>query len=136
MEPSVVGIVLRVETRGWSGPPPPLPKPPISAGEGADGLRFFIYDLTPAEAGLSLPDACLRLGSRLERMLNSPKSPFPEGHYALRARLEIGILADRESESFGYAWPPEFLQTLVDGSIELSVTHYLPMPDAGGGAQS
>ena len=73
-----------------------------------------------------MSDACLRIASRLERMLNSPKSPFPPGQYALRCALEIGVLADRERESFGYSWPLEFLQVLVDASVELNITHYLP----------
>ena len=129
MEPFVIGILLRVETRGWNGPPPRLPKEPVKVEEGRDGLRVFLYDLSPKEADVAVSDACLRLGSRLERMLNSPKSPFPEGHYALRTTLEFGVMADRERESFGYSWPLEFLQVLVDASIELSITHYLPKPD-------
>ncbi len=133
MEPQVIGILLKVETRGWSGPPPLLPKAPVKVDEGRDGLRVFIYDLSLRDSDISVGDACLRLGSRLERMLNSPKSPFPRGHYALRTTLEFGVMADRERESFGYCWPLEFLQVLVDAGIELSVTHYLPKPDESDG---
>ena len=89
MEPTVVGILLKVETRGWTGPPPSLPREPVKIDEGRDGLRVFVYDLSPKEADLAVSDACLRIASRLERMLNSPKSPFPPGQYALRCTLGI-----------------------------------------------
>ena len=36
------------------------------------------------------------------------------------------MLADRERESFSYAWPLEFLSVLADAGIELNVSHYLP----------
>ncbi len=129
MEPFVIGILLRVETRGWNGPPPRLPKEPVKVEEGRDGLRVFLYDLSPKEADVAVSDACLRIASRLERMLTGPKSPFPQGHYALRCVLEFGLLADRERESFGYSWPLEFLQVMVDAGVELNVTHYMPKPD-------
>ena len=129
MEPFVIGIVLKVETHGWSGAPPLLPNPPVKIDEGRDGLKVFYYDLSPKQADIGVADACLRLGSRLERMLSGPKSPFPEGSYAIRCTLEFGILADRERQSFGYSWPLEFLQALVDSNVELRVTHYLPRPD-------
>lgn len=129
MEPFVIGIVLKVETQGWRGAAPLLPRAPVRIDEGRDGLRVFVYDLSPKEPDITVSDACLRLGSRLERMLNSAKSPFPQGEYAMRCTLEFGVLADPQRESFGYAWPLEFLQVIVDANIELSVTHYLPKPD-------
>ena len=43
--------------------------------------------------------------------------------------LEFGVLADRERESFSYAWPLEFLSVLADAQIELNVSHYLPTND-------
>jgi hypothetical protein len=132
VEPFVLGVLLKVETRGWRGPPPSLPKPPVKVDEGRDELKTFIYDLSPKDADVSVSDACLRIASRLERMLTGPKSPFPEGHYAIRCTLEFGVMADREAESFGYAWPLEFLQAVVDCGVELRVSHYLPKPDDDG----
>lgn len=129
MEPVVLGIVLKLETQGWSGPPPQMPGAPVKIDEGRDGVRIFFYDLSPKEPDLGIADACIRIASRLERLLNSPKSPLQQGPYAARCTLEIGILADRERESFGYAWPLEFLQILVEANVELTVTHYLPKPD-------
>ena len=133
MEPVVLGIVLKLETQGWSGPPPLLPREPVKIDEGRDGLKVFFYDLSPKEADLGVTDACVRIASRIERLLNSPKSALPRGQYASRCTLEIGVLADRERESFGYQWPLEFLQALVEANVELTVTHYLPKPDGEGG---
>lgn len=125
----VIGIVLKVETIGYDGPPPVLPKEPVATEQGRDGLRRFIYDLTPPDRTLSVEDACARIGSRLDRMLNSPKPALPDGPHATRLTLDFGILADREDQSFRYSWSPEFLRTLVDAEINLNVSHYLPSPD-------
>lgn len=129
MEPVALGIVLRVEVRGWTGPAPRLPNEPVRADEGREGARTFIYDLSPKDSGLSVTDACLRLSSRLERLLAPERTPFGEPHLAARCTLEFGVLADRETESFSYSWPLEFLSVLVDAGIELNVSHYLPTPD-------
>ena len=126
MEPVALGIVLRVEVQGWSGPAPHLPNEPMRIDEGRDGARIFIYDLSPKDPTLSVSDACLRIASKLERMLAPERTPFTEPHHAARCRLEFGVLADRERESFSYAWPLEFLTALVDAQIELNVSHYLP----------
>lgn len=132
MEPVVLGVILKLETQGWSGAPPLLPKEPVKSDETKDGRRTFFYDLSPKDQDLSVTDACLRIYSRLERMLSSPAA-LPKGEYASRLTLELGVLADRDREAFGYAWPLEFLATLVDLNIELAVTHYLPKPDEENG---
>jgi hypothetical protein len=124
----VLGVILKVETIGYDGPPPSLPRPPIDVRQGRDGGRLFVYDLSPAEENLSVEDVCARIGSRLDRVLHAEDSPFYEAPFAARLTLEFGILADREDASFSYGWPPEFLQTLVDSDIILNVTHYLPSP--------
>ena len=126
MEPVALGILLRLEVRGGSGPAPRLPREPIRIDEGREGLRIFTYDLSPSEPDLSVADACLRIGSRLRRMLAPDRSPFAEGQFAVRSVLEFGVLADRERESFSYSWPLEFLEALVDTDVELNVSHYLP----------
>jgi len=126
MEPVALGIVLRVEVRGWSGPAPHLPNEPMRIEEGRDGARTFMYDLSPKDPTLSVTDACLRIASKLERMFAPERTPFNEPHHATRCMLEFGVLADRERESFSYSWPLEFLTALVDAQIELNVSHYLP----------
>ena len=54
MEPVALGILLRLEVRGWSGPAPRLPREPIRIDEGREGLRIFTYDLSPSEPDLSV----------------------------------------------------------------------------------
>ncbi len=125
----VLGVLLKVETFGYDGPPPSLPRAPIKIDRPGDGRSTFHYDLSPADEALSVEDVCARLGSRLERMLNSPKSALPEGDYARRFTLEVGLLADRQDDRFAYSWPAEFLRVLVDADINLNVSHYLPTSD-------
>jgi hypothetical protein len=126
MEPVALGILLRLDVRGWAGPAPRLPKEPLKVEEGRDGLRSFVYDLSPSEPDLPVADACVRIASRLRRLLAPERSPFAEAHCAVRAVLEFGILADCERQSFAYSWPLEFLEALVDTEVELNVSHYLP----------
>lgn len=133
MEPLVLGIFLKVETRGFPGPAPLLPKEPIRTEAGADGYRLFVYDLSPKDEGLTVGDAAQRMASRLERMFAPERTPFPEGHYALRLQLEIGLLGDAAARSISYAWPLDFVQAIADCGIELNVSHYLPSPDADDG---
>ena len=129
MEPLVLGIFLKVETRGWSGPAPKLPKDPIRVEAGSEAAQTFIYDLTPKEEGLAVSDATQRIASRIERMFSPERTPFPEGHYALRLKLEIGLMADASSGAISYAWPLDFVQAVADAGIELNVSHYIPTAD-------
>jgi hypothetical protein len=129
MEPLVLGIFLKVETRGFSGPAPVLLKEPLRSESGPEAYRLFVYDFSPKEEGLTVSDATQRLASRLARLFAPEHAPFPEGHYALRLKLEIGLIADASAGSISYAWPLDFLQALGDAGIELNVSHYLPSPD-------
>src|SRR5947209_16675660 len=123
---TILGIFLKVETRGWTGPAPHLPKAPVKIEAGAEGLQRFIYELTPKEEHLSVQDACQRLASRIERIFSPERTPFREGNYALRCTLDVGILVIGEASSFSYAWPLDFLQAIADAQLELTVSHYLP----------
>ena len=127
----VLGVLLKIETIGFDGPAPSLPRAPIRDEWARDGGRLLVYDHTPSEENLSVEDVCARIGSRLERALAGADSPFASAPVAARATLEFAVLADREDESFGYSWPPEFLRALVERAIQLNVTHYLPTPAAG-----
>ncbi len=129
MQALALAIVLRVELRGWSEPAPHLPKPPLRDESGPEGRRLLIYELTPADAGLSVEDAALRIGSRLRRLFGPQASPFSATRHAARLVLEFGVLADPRHERFSYGWPLEFLDALVECDIELNVSHYLPQPD-------
>jgi hypothetical protein len=122
----VLGVLLKVETMGFDGDPPSLPRPPMNVARDRDGQRTFVYNLSPAEENLSVEDVCARIGSRIEKALRA--SPFMDAPFAARLTLEFGVLADREDASFSYSWPPEFLRTLVEFDIILNVSHYLPSP--------
>jgi hypothetical protein len=127
-----LGVVLRVELRGWKGPPPALPKPPLRDEAGADEARVLVYDFTSADPQLSVEEAALSLASRLRRLLMPERSPFAEPHLAAKLVLEFGILADASRDRFSYSWPLEFLDALVECDIELNVSHYLPRSEADG----
>ncbi len=126
-----LGVVLRVELRGWTGPPPALPKPPLRDEVGAEEARVLVYDFTSAEA-LGVEEAALGLASRLRRLFAPERSPFAGVHHAAKLVLEFGILADASRDRFSYSWPLEFLDALVECDIELNVSHYLPRPETDG----
>ncbi len=119
--PLVIGVVLRVDVRGWQGAPPLLPKEPLKEEHGRDGARTFFYDLTPKEPDLSVEDACMRLASRLERMLIA-RSPFAE--LPVRLSLDVGVMVDPNAGGWAYTWPPEFLRVLADAQAQLTASHY------------
>lgn len=125
--PVVVGMVLRVDVRGWSGPPPLLPKEPLKVEDGRDGARAFFYDLSPREPDLTVEEACVRVASRLERMLIE-RSPFTE--LPARLALDVGVMIDPRAASWSYVWPPDFLRVLGDAQMELTASHY-PATDSG-----
>jgi hypothetical protein len=130
MEPLVLGIFLKVETRGFPGPAPKLPREPVRSESGPEGYQLFVYDLTPKDEGLAVSDAAQRIASRIGRLFAPERLPFPEGHYALRLSLEIGLLADASAGAISYSWPLDFLQAIADAGIELNVSHYLPSSEA------
>lgn len=126
VSPVVLGIVLRIETRGWRGPPPHLALEPMRIETGKNPLdQSFFYDLSPSEEGLEVEAACARVGSRLERLLLSAESLGGETVFAARLRLEVGLWVGHDQASYSYDWPVEFLQILAGADVELSVSHYV-----------
>ena len=128
-QPLVIGVVLRVDVRGWTAAPPLLPKAPIRTLDGRDGARTFFYDLSPKEPDLNVSDLCHRLGSRLDRLLTGEKAPFQDGMVAVRLGLDIGLSVDPKAASWAVTFPPEFLAVLADAQVELTATCY-PATDA------
>ena len=133
LSPVALGFILRIETRGWQGPPPRLAFNPIriEAGKSRQDQIFF-YDLSPSEESLSVEAACARVGSRLERLLASAEALGSETVFAARLRLEVGLWVGQEQTSFSYSWPVEFLQILAAADVELGVSHYLAEGDRSG----
>ena len=130
LEPLVIGVVLRVDVRGWSAAPPLLPKQPIRTADGKDGARSFFYDLSPNEADLTVSELCNWLGSRLDRLLSGEHAPFQGGMVAVRLGLDIGLSVHPKATSWAATFPPEFLGVLADAQVQLTATYY-PATDAG-----
>ena len=128
--PIVIGMVLRIETRGWQGPPPKLALEPMRVEAGRSPLDQIAYfDLSPPEDGQSVEAACARVGSRLEKLLLSAEAVGQENFFAARCRLEVGLWVDRGQAPYSYVWPAEFLQILAGGDVELAVSHYVAEPE-------
>ena len=123
-EPIVIGVVLRVDLRGWGGAPPLLPKAPVKIEDGRDGAQSFFYNLTPDDTEMDTQSLGLWLGSRLERLLMSEKSPFHESEAPRRLFLDVGLMFDADDARFVTSWSPEFMGVLGDAGIEMTVTHY------------
>jgi len=122
----VLGIILRIETRGWHGPPPRLALDPIRIETGKNHLdQIFFYDLSPGEEALSVEAACARVGSRLERLLLSAEALGGDMVFAARCRLEVGLWVGHDQACYSYSWPVEFLQILAAADVELGVSHYV-----------
>jgi hypothetical protein len=131
--PIVLGIILRIEMRGWHGPPPRLALDPIRIEDGERGLdQIFFYDLSPKEEALTVEAACARVGSRLERLLLSAEALGGGMVFAARLRLEVGLWVGGGQASFSYSWPVEFLQILAAADVELGVSHYVADAGASG----
>ena len=123
-EPVVIGIILRLDIHGWSGAPPLLPNPPVKVEESRDGSLSFFYNLTPEDSEMNTQSLGLWLGSRLERMLNSEKSPLHGKEMPRRIFLDVGLMFDADEERIVTIWSPEFMGVLGDAGIEMNVTHY------------
>lgn len=129
-EAIVIGAILRIDLRGWTGEPPALPNPAIKAENGADGTRTFYYDLCPPDHDLTAADLGNRIASRLERIMLAEKSPFAEGAFARRFTLEIGMMHDAGDTRFSTLWPADMLRVLGQADADMTVTHY-PFTDDG-----
>ena len=124
--PVVLGMILRLDTRGWQGPAPRLALDPIKIEAGRSRVeQSFFYDLLPAAEGLSVEASCARAGSRLEKLFRSAEALGGETFFAARCRLEVGLWVEHDQASYAYSWPAEFLQILAAADVELVVSHYV-----------
>ena len=124
--PIVLGMVLRIETRGWQGPPPQFTLEPLRIEAGRTRLdQVFFYDFSPPEEAASVEAACARVGSRLERFLRSTEALGGETLVAARCRLEVGLWVEHDQAAYSYSWPAEFLQILAAADVELTISHYV-----------
>lgn len=125
---SVIGIVLRLDMRGWQGEAPLLPDAPVKSEDGRDGARSFYYDLMPKGASAAQPmdieGMCVRLASRLERALLADSSPLHGCDLPYRLVLDMGVMFDADGTAFAVNFTPEFLRVSGEADMTLTVTHY------------
>lgn len=121
-DPLVLGALLRVELRGWTGAAPRLPDEPLSVEENDAGSTIFIYDLMARRALVPVPQASERIGMTLERLLET--WPFADLPFPARCVLDVGVSVDDPNLSWSASWPAALLAVLADGDIELRLSVY------------
>ncbi|MBM3608559.1 MAG: hypothetical protein FJX29_08935 [Alphaproteobacteria bacterium] len=121
---SVIGLVLRLDVRGWEGAPPRLPDDPVKIETGRDTAQSFFYDLMPKDVALDVESLCVRFASRFERWILSAKSPLAGCELPYRLALETGLLYDADSQFFETRWSADFLRVAGEAQMELIVSHY------------
>jgi hypothetical protein len=121
---SVIGLVLRVDVRGWNGAPPLLPQSPVRSETGRDGAQSFHYDLLPRDVVLDTEGLCARFASRLERLLGGERSALAQVDLPFRLCLEVGLMYDDDGSPHSTRWTPDFLRVLGELDMQLTVSHY------------
>lgn len=125
---SVIGVVLRLDVRGWQGEAPLLPEAPVKSEEGRDGAHSFYYDLMPkgavADVPLDVEAVSVRLASRLERCLLAEHSPLQACDLPFRLTLDIGVMFDADGTAFAMNFTPDFLRVSGEADMTVAVTHY------------
>ena len=117
----ILGAILRIDVIGWSGEPPSLPRPPVRVETEATGRAAFFYDLLPNRAGLSLPEACERVGMTIAGL--SEDWPFRDLPFPPRCRLDLGLSVSPEGP-WRLNWPAPFMAALALESIEVGLSLY------------
>jgi hypothetical protein len=122
--PALVGAVLRVDLRGYSGDAPVALGTPVRDAEAGDGTRSLFYDLGDDIAGQPMQDACLQLARVLDRMFLMPEEPPFADAFAKRMRLDLGIGVGADPATWSHDLPHGFLSALADAETELGLTYY------------
>jgi hypothetical protein len=126
--PALVGAVLRVDLRGYTGDVPALLGAPLRDVVAGDGTRSLFYDLTSHVAGEPAQEGCLILARIMDRLFLSPSEPPFAEAFARRMRLDLGVGVGAEPASWSHDLPHAFLSALADAETELGLTYY-PLAD-------
>jgi hypothetical protein len=121
-EPVVLGAILRVDLRGWTGAAPSLPGAPLRVEENASGVSSFFYDLLPQRALAPVSQAAERIGMTVASLLD--RWPFDELPFPARCVLELGVAVDDPASPWSVVWPAAFLGALGAVDIELCLSVY------------
>ena len=120
----IVGAVLRIDLRGYSGDLPRSLGAPMRDAEAPEGVRSLFYDLGPQIEGLTSGEACRRLAVRLDRLFLVPDKPVFDGALAVRLRLDLGLTVPEGAGSYAHDLPASLLDCLGQMEAELGLTYY------------
>lgn len=120
--PILVGAVLRVDLRGFSGELPTKLGAPMSEEPTRDGTRSLFYDLARQVGDGVLDEACARLAVFLDRHF-CDEQPF-EGAFAKQMKLELGLMVSAGAESWSCDLPAHLLDALAAMEAGVGLTFY------------
>ncbi len=120
--PILVGAVLRVDLRGFSGELPTKLGAPMSEEPTRDGTRSLFYDLARQVGDGVLDEACARLAVFLDRHF-CDEQPF-EGAFAKQMKLELGLMVRAGAESWSCDLPAHLLDALAAMEAGVGLTFY------------
>lgn len=122
--PEIVGAVLRIDLRGFSGDLPQSLGAPMSEEPTRDGTRMLYYDLAQQVGDGMLDEACARIAVFLDRYFIEPDpAPFA-GAFAKRMKLELGLMVDAEADSFSCDLPAHLVDALAALEAGVGLTFY------------
>jgi hypothetical protein len=118
----IVGAVLRVDLRGFSGELPAKLGAPMSEDPTRDGTRILFYDLARQVGDGIFDEACARLAVFLDRHFVE-QQPF-EGAFAKRFKLELGLMVGAGAESWSCDLPAHLIDALAAMEAGAGLTFY------------
>jgi hypothetical protein len=122
--PAIVGAVLRIDLRGFSGDIPAALGAPARDVETGEGTRSLFFDLAAQIEGMTCVEACGRLAVHLDRLFLAPATPPFADVLARRMRLDLGFSVADKPESFTHDVPHGLLDCLGQMEAELGLTYY------------
>jgi hypothetical protein len=125
--PVLVGAVLRIDLRGFSGDLPTKLGAPMSEDPTRDGTRVLFYDLARQVGDGILDEACARLAVFLDRHFVD-EQPFA-GAFAKQMKLELGLMVAGEAESWSCDLPAHLLDAVAAMEAGVGLTFYPQQSD-------
>ncbi len=125
---TIVGAVLRIDLRGFSGDLPLALGTPMRDEPTGEGTRSLFYDLC-AQAGEGLAsEACLTLARFIDRVFVLPETPPFAQAFACKMKLELGLGVDASAQGFAHDVPHALLDCLGAAGADLGLSYY-PLQD-------
>jgi len=125
--PILVGAVLRIDLRGFSGDLPTTLGAPMSEEPTRDGTRILFYDLARQVGDGILDEAGARLAVFLDRHF-CDEQPF-EGAFAKQMKLELGLMVGADADSWSCDLPAHLLDALAMMEAGIGLTFYPQQSD-------